>query len=246
MWSFSKALEFIRNAGLPLDAGNIGPDDFGTLAAADAPACGTRQMHRDPDADTRVARFGAGGAGYYGDEQPRVYYDLAYNIMGWQCGTAGSGGQYACNGAPGAWNNYSRQAYALLVLQRSTGGGCVDTDQDGICDDVDNCRLSPNPDQADSDQDGVGDACDNCVSTPNAGQEDSDNNGIGDACQVSKCDVDTDGDIDKLDLSMISKARGKTVPPMDPAYDANNDGIISPVDVKACIPQCTRANCATQ
>jgi hypothetical protein len=58
--------------------------------------------------------------------------------------------------------------------------------------------------------------------------------------------VDKDGDIDKTDLSMISKARGKTVPPFDQAYDATGEGKIDPADVKACIPKCTRANCATQ
>lgn len=60
----------------------------------------------------------------------------------------------------------------------------------------------------------------------------------------AKCDVDADGDIDQADLSLISKARGKTVPPMDPAYDADGDGKITPNDVKTCIPQCTRPNCA--
>ncbi|MEP6916502.1 MAG: DNA/RNA non-specific endonuclease, partial [Acidobacteriota bacterium] len=35
----------------------------------------------------------------------------------------------------------------------------LDTDADGVPDSIDNCRLTPNPDQADSDHDGVGDAC---------------------------------------------------------------------------------------
>jgi Thrombospondin type 3 repeat len=38
----------------------------------------------------------------------------------------------------------------------------LDQDGDGICDSVDNCPTTPNPDQADADGDGVGDACDNC------------------------------------------------------------------------------------
>ena len=60
------------------------------------------------------------------------------------------------------------------------------------------------------------------------------------------CDVDGDGDIDRMDLSLISRARGQTVPPADPSYDANGDGVITPADVKACIPQCTRPGCAIQ
>lgn len=37
-----------------------------------------------------------------------------------------------------------------------------DRDGDGVGDDVDNCLLTPNPDQADADLDGFGDACDTC------------------------------------------------------------------------------------
>lgn len=60
------------------------------------------------------------------------------------------------------------------------------------------------------------------------------------------CDVDADGDIDKADLSLISKARGKTVPPLSPDYDPTGDGLVSPADVQACIRLCTRPNCATE
>lgn len=67
----------------------------------------------------------------------------------------------------------------------------LDTDGDGVWDEVDNCPTTPNPDQADADGDGVGDACDNCVTTPNPDQADADGDGIGDVCdnQQPVCNV---------------------------------------------------------
>ena len=59
------------------------------------------------------------------------------------------------------------------------------------------------------------------------------------------CDIDVDGDIDQLDLSLISRGRGQ-IPTANDSRDANKDGKIDPVDVKFCIPKCTRANCAVQ
>jgi hypothetical protein len=53
---------------------------------------------------------------------------------------------------------------AIAALTFVPGNPCSDeggdTDGDGICDDVDNCPLVANPDQANGDGDGVGDACD--------------------------------------------------------------------------------------
>lgn len=60
-----------------------------------------------------------------------------------------------------------------------------------------------------------------------------------------QCDADRDGDIDKSDLSLISRGRGQTALPGDPR-DSDGDGKITPNDVKVCIPLCTRANCAVQ
>ena len=65
------------------------------------------------------------------------------------------------------------------------------------------------------------------------------------SCRKNVCDVDGDGDIDKLDLAAISKARGTIALPGDPR-DANRDGVISAADVKVCTPLCTRPNCATR
>jgi hypothetical protein len=59
-----------------------------------------------------------------------------------------------------------------------------------------------------------------------------------------RCDVDRDGDIDKIDLSRISRSRNQPAKPDDPR-DADGNGFITPNDVKVCIPMCTRPNCAS-
>ncbi|RMD96285.1 MAG: hypothetical protein D6812_17365 [Deltaproteobacteria bacterium] len=54
----------------------------------------------------------------------------------------------------------------LFVGQSSCPEPCAnaggDLDEDGICDDSDNCTDVANPDQSDRDDDGVGDLCDDC------------------------------------------------------------------------------------
>ncbi|MGD2063834.1 MAG: hypothetical protein PVF51_09680, partial [Nitrospirota bacterium] len=57
------------------------------------------------------------------------------------------------------------------------------------------------------------------------------------------CDVDDDGDIDRLDLREISRARNTPASGPDDPRDADGDGVITPRDVKACIPQCTLPGC---
>ena len=83
-----------------------------------------------------------------------------------------------------------------------------DSDEDGVCDDVDNCPNVANADQADLDGDGIGDACDT----------DRDGDGIdndvdacpdenpttdvdGDGCEDETCekDIDNDGICDDVD-----------------------------------------------
>ena len=232
LWSSSKAYNIIQNSGVVPAAGNIDPSDMGTL-----PIVAGREANRDPNADARPAPRGAGAAGYYSGTPDGWYYDYAYRLMSLQQASG------LFPNPNGTWSQPADHSYAILVLQRSLGGACIDTDQDGVCDSDDNCVNTSNANQADADGDGVGDVCDNCKNTANPGQEDQNQNGIGDACE-GKCDVDKDGDIDKVDTSMISKARGKKVPPLDQAYDANGDGVVSPADVKACIPLCTLPNCA--
>jgi VCBS repeat-containing protein len=85
----------------------------------------------------------------------------------------------------------------------------TDSDDDGVEDGQDNCRLVDNADQADADGNGIGDACDgdrdgdsvddaqdNCPSAQNSDQADLDGDGVGDACDpdVDGDDVDNDAD----------------------------------------------------
>ncbi|HHO54696.1 MAG TPA: hypothetical protein ENK18_28445 [Deltaproteobacteria bacterium] len=88
-----------------------------------------------------------------------------------------------------------------------SGSNLIDTDGDGITDDLDNCAEVSNPDQADVDDDGAGDACDdppdldldgvpdhldNCAEVSNPDQLDLDDDGIGDGCDNCPSDRNTD------------------------------------------------------
>lgn len=52
---------------------------------------------------------------------------------------------------------------ARVEVQGGGGGGTVDTDGDGVADDVDNCPNAANPDQSDTNNNNVGDACEPVV-----------------------------------------------------------------------------------
>ncbi len=116
--------------------------------------------------------------------------------------------------AEGWWfeqDHVADTSFALLALERSLGGVCLEEDEDGVCDLADNCPTVFNPNQEDADSDGLGDACDNCPQRRNRGQEDEDDDGIGDACDPNSCvpvlggaeiecngvDDDCDGQIDE-------------------------------------------------
>lgn len=214
LWSSSKAYNIIQHAGVPAAAGNIDPAAMGTL-----PAVGTSRLtNRDPVTDTRPAPRGAGAAGYYSGTAQGWYYDYAYRLMSLQNGS----GRFI--NSNGSWDQFADHAYAILVLQRSLGGACVDTDGDGVCDSVDNCPAVPNPNQADSNGNGVGDVCEP---------------------PIAKCDIDGDGDIDSIDVARVMALRNKAAS-VEPKADADGNGTINVNDARACVLKCTRPTCATQ
>ena len=59
------------------------------------------------------------------------------------------------------------------------GNPMLDSDGDGIKDNVDNCRLKANPNQENEDGDAFGDVCDPCP--PSQNNTDSDGDGRGNA-----------------------------------------------------------------
>ncbi|MFZ5979017.1 MAG: thrombospondin type 3 repeat-containing protein, partial [Candidatus Zixiibacteriota bacterium] len=58
----------------------------------------------------------------------------------------------------------------------------VDTDNDGVVDNLDNCPNDYNPGQEDNDGDEAGNLCDNCSETYNPDQYDDDNDNVGNVC----------------------------------------------------------------
>lgn len=213
LWAFEKAMSYIELSQVPIAPGNLGPADMGMLDPAAAPAWASREVHTDPAGAPRAPSFGPEGPGYYADpaEQPRWYFDLALSLLNRQ----DAAGRFTPpNG--NFWNECASQAYAILVLERSTGGGCIDTDDDGVCDADDNCVQNPNPDQLDTDGDGLGDACDNCPQVANPGQEDEDGNGIGDVCEACE-DADNDGVCDEDDNCILN--------PNPDQLDTDGDGL---------------------
>ncbi|WP_417909518.1 thrombospondin type 3 repeat-containing protein [Candidatus Electronema sp. PJ] len=137
------------------------------------------------------------------------YYDMT--TSGVATDGCGAGGRTTAqmqmqNTYPG-WdfnNTWQMNGYPDLRCAPTPPPPILDTDNDGIYDDEDNCPLDANTDQADLDKDGLGDVCDNdddndtildpadnCPITPNPDQADLDKDGFGNVC-------DDDDDNDKV------------------------------------------------
>ncbi len=89
----------------------------------------------------------------------------------------------------------------------------LDTDGDGILDDVDNCVTTPNADQSDQDGDTVGDVCDNCLLEFNPDQCNTNagtgpgQDQIGNVCDA---DITNNGIINSFDLTELRNNFGAT------------------------------------
>ncbi len=76
-------------------------------------------------------------------------------------------------------SSFASSGKALTAPVEKGVASDVDTDNDGVKDDVDNCVKIANASQIDTDSDGFGDACDLCPETAN---DDSDGDGKADSC----------------------------------------------------------------
>jgi murein DD-endopeptidase MepM/ murein hydrolase activator NlpD len=97
-------------------------------------------------------------------------------------------------------------SFRLVEGELSTRCSGVDTDGDGLNDDLDNCSLNANAGQGNGDGDGFGDACDLCPSIFETSVHDSDDDGIADTCDLcpftpdsEQLDTDSDGAGDLCD-----------------------------------------------
>ncbi len=80
-------------------------------------------------------------------------------------------------------------------IMNSLAGRCVDLDEDGVTNALDNCRISSNADQTNSDDDELGDACD----------PDDDNDGFTDEEEIAAGSSTTDA---TSTPDTVRKARG--------------------------------------
>ncbi len=89
-----------------------------------------------------------------------------------------------------------------------------DNDDDGVPNQIDNCRFTPNSNQDDDDIDEVGNTCDNCIQIMNYEQIDTDNDTIGDECDS---DIDDDDILNENDNCIYVNNGSQT--------DTDNDNV---------------------
>jgi len=137
--------------------------------------------------------------------------------------------------------------------------GPVDSDGDGVPDDVDNCYLY-NPDQADCNENGIGDVCDvedqtsydcNQNNVPDECESDCDGDGLIDECD-NDSDIDGDGIPDnceedcngnnlpddwEIEIGLVTDCNGNLVPDDcdladDPSLDCDGNGLFDACEIE--------------
>jgi len=80
------------------------------------------------------------------------------------------------------------------------------------------------------------------------GSQDADSNHIPDECEITVIvgDLDSDGDIDRDDMSIILASRNQPASSADDPKDLNHDGMITTRDARVLRGLCTRSRCATE
>ena len=163
---------------------------------------GPMAVRNSEDTEWLLAGITSWGLGCAQSGRPGVYTKVS-NYINWinanTDGCINGNLSTACNssnGIPGCTDssacNYNPAAEINTCCVFSSDpmydcdGDCYNnSDNDVICDEIDNCPDNTNTSQSDSDDDGVGNACDNCTSVYNPDQNDTDGDGEGDACDMN-------------------------------------------------------------
>ncbi|NNF61247.1 MAG: hypothetical protein HKN06_07955, partial [Gammaproteobacteria bacterium] len=107
-------------------------------------------------------------------------------------------------GFAGVWSGYYFFNSGAVALSQINKGELfvlmphLDSDADGVEDQLDNCLNTQNATQTDTDTDGVGDACDNCTARANPDQCDTNGDGFGNRCDA---DLDNNNIVNTFDLA---------------------------------------------
>ncbi len=130
---------------------------------------------------------------------------------------------------------------------------CLDSDNDGVCDDFDSCQGGD--DTVDTDGDGTPDFCDLCndlVDTDGDGISDCDDQEINSPCpqkvDANGVSIDTDGDgtADCIDVEECDGLDNDGDGQVDEGYpDSDNDGIADCIDTSTCLPDTTSFETST-
>lgn len=109
-------------------------------------------------------------------------------------------------------NNHAKGAVSIDDIIFAQIIPSIDTDEDGLLDQEDNCPGNYNPNQTDSEGDGIGDECDNCPDLVDPDQMDMDCDCDVDGIEVSNFAFGMMGSVnDREHLSIFVKTFGREI-----------------------------------